>query len=338
VLVTDREGGEYSNQVLSLDGVFRLTETDSVQLQVVGSRTRYPDEVAADFGQPSGWFSDRVISFEYDHVARNAGWWLDYEEAGDDFRADLGFEPMVGYRNVEGGASYTWIAEAGKWWSTVRIGNEFNYFEDADGELLYENGSLWLSYSGTMQSWVFVRGDRSRRAYNEEVFDLTSYTASAGFRPLAELETDLSISFGDRVDYANTRRGQRLRVAPSVSWDLGRHVHLGLHHVFERMEVGGSRLYVANITDSTLVYQLNRRIFARVILQFVDYEFNPDLYLEPREPVFRHLFSQLLLSYKINPQTVLFVGYSDSSYGSLDISLTRADRTLFVKVGYAWLP
>jgi hypothetical protein len=53
-----------------------------------------------------------------------------------------------------------------------------------------------------------------------------------------------------------------------------------------------------------------------------------------------HLFSQLLFSYKINPTTVLFLGYSDNQFGGIDadgrlIDLTRADRTFFFKVGYA---
>ena len=41
---------------------------------------------------------------------------------------------------------------------------------------------------------------------------------------------------------------------------------------------------------------------------------------------------------KLNPQTVLYVGYSDNS---LDddrlLGLTRANRTLFAKFSYAWL-
>ena len=50
------------------------------------------------------------------------------------------------------------------------------------------------------------------------------------------------------------------------------------------------------------------------------------------------LFSQLLFSYKLNARTVAFVGYSESRLGSDTIDLTQADRTLFVKLGYAWIP
>jgi len=51
----------------------------------------------------------------------------------------------------------------------------------------------------------------------------------------------------------------------------------------------------------------------------------------------QQLFSQLLLAYKINPQTVFFLGYSDTRLGDQRIDLKQANRTLFVKIGYAWL-
>jgi hypothetical protein len=54
-------------------------------------------------------------------------------------------------------------------------------------------------------------------------------------------------------------------------------------------------------------------------------------------PQSRDFFTQLLFSYKINPQTVFYLGYSDSSFGDDRIDLLRADRTLFLKIGYAWL-
>ena len=51
----------------------------------------------------------------------------------------------------------------------------------------------------------------------------------------------------------------------------------------------------------------------------------------------RRLFTQFLFSYKVNPQTVLYLGYSDNSVGTDRFGLLRADRTFFVKAGYAWL-
>jgi hypothetical protein len=49
--------------------------------------------------------------------------------------------------------------------------------------------------------------------------------------------------------------------------------------------------------------------------------------------------TQLLYSYKLNPQTVLFVGYSDNAREDDEVlDLTRTDRTVFAKLSYAWMP
>jgi len=59
------------------------------------------------------------------------------------------------------------------------------------------------------------------------------------------------------------------------------------------------------------------------------------MYSYPVDANSRGLFTQLLFSYKINPQTVLFLGYSDNSLGARGIDLVRADRTFVLKIGYA---
>ena len=40
-------------------------------------------------------------------------------------------------------------------------------------------------------------------------------------------------------------------------------------------------------------------------------------------------------SYKINPQTVLFLGYTDNYRGYDRHNLPQVNRTLFLKIGYA---
>jgi hypothetical protein len=49
------------------------------------------------------------------------------------------------------------------------------------------------------------------------------------------------------------------------------------------------------------------------------------------------LFSQLLLSYKLNPQTVFYLGYSENRSAVERERIRLAERTFFGKIGYAWL-
>jgi len=78
-------------------------------------------------------------------------------------------------------------------------------------------------------------------------------------------------------------------------------------------------------------------MFVRAILQYKDYDRNLDLYTEPDdyESETKKLFSQFLFSYKINPHTVFFLGYSDNYYGDRDVNFTQTNRTIFTKIGYA---
>jgi hypothetical protein len=122
-----------------------------------------------------------------------------------------------------------------------------------------------------------------------------------------------------------------------------------VEHTWERLNVmGGLRLYTANVTEVHLVYQFNKRIFLRSITQFTYYRRDEGLYIDEVDPEERNLFNQVLFSYKINPKTVLFLGYSDNHEGYRTVSTdpyyhyrrihtTQTDRTVFVKLGYAWV-
>jgi len=337
LMVTDREGKDYYNRIFGFDLDFRFTPTNQIQLLVLGSSTRYPDEVVNDFDQPSGSFNDGLISFEYDHYSRTWGWWGDYEEVGSKFRADLGYFPRVGYRNAEGGLLYTWNAKPGSWWSLFRAGSEFNYFAERDGKLLNRQASLWFSYSGTMQSDLYLRGWRTREAYNNREFDLFYFMARGGFWPASNLQLAALTIFGDQIDYANTRLGKRLRLNPWLIYNIGKHLRLSLDHTYERMRVLDARLYTANISGLLAVYQFNVRTFFRAIVQYVHYDYNPINYTFDIDSHYKRFFTQLLFSYKINPRIVLFIGYSDNYFGGQDYGLTQSDSTFFVKMGYAWV-
>jgi hypothetical protein len=158
-----------------------------------------------------------------------------------------------------------------------------------------------------------------------------------GFWPASNLQLYISTVFGDQIDYANTRSGKRMRISPFLNYDFGKHLRFSLNHTYERMTVLNARLYTANISQGTAVYQFNVRTFFRAVLQYVDYDYNSSNYTFEIDPEYKQFFTQLLFSYKINARTVLFLGYSDNYFGSLDYRLTQSDRTFFVKLGYAWV-
>ncbi len=163
------------------------------------------------------------------------------------------------------------------------------------------------------------------------------YSSCFGIRPTQDVWLHIGTNFGDRIDYVNTRKGNRIRLSPELSINLGRHMYFSIHHTFEKMDVNEERLYTANISHLSAVYHINEQIFLRTIIQYVDYDYNVGNYIEERDSEYKKLFAQFLFSYKINPFTVFFLGYSDNRYGSQDYNLTQNDRTFFAKLSYAWV-
>jgi len=344
-MATDRRGDGYRNTLVGADCDLRFTRSDQVQLQAMWSSTEYPDEVIDGFDEKSEVFEDKFLAFEYDHNGRDAYWWLDYDVVGPGFRADLGHIPRVGYRNVEGGLLYTWFSEPSTWWSEVTPSYDFWYYEDWDHGLLQKGSTLSATFNGALQSWAYAGYNFYREGYGGEEYDLVSYHTEAGFRPTRDLNVQAALSLGDRIDYANGREGDRLRAAPSLTANLGRHLETSLSYTYERLDVEPGRLYTANSGELRAVYQFNTRTFVRAIVQYWNIDRAPRLYERDVDSEAEGAFTQLLFSYKVNPQTVLFVGYSDDYFGGKDLvdfdgrdfDLTQSGRTFFVKLGYAWL-
>ncbi|MCZ6508208.1 MAG: hypothetical protein O7A98_01565 [Acidobacteria bacterium] len=74
----------------------------------------------------------------------------------------------------------------------------------------------------------------------------------------------------------------------------------------------------------------------RLIGQWVETERRPDLYTFEVDDDDGSFAASAVFAYKLNWQTVLFVGYSDSQVRDDLDTLQPADRQLFAKVSYAF--
>ena len=117
-------------------------------------------------------------------------------------------------------------------------------------------------------------------------------------------------------------------------------LQLRVRHNFSQLDTqDGQRIFAANVTDARLTWQFNNRSFLRLVTQHRDVKRDVDLFVDEVDGRSRGLATQLLYSYKINPQTVLFLGYSDGAEDGVSLDeFTTTDRTLFAKIGYAWVP
>ncbi len=334
-----REGEGYHNRVAGAEAEFWFNENDKVEVRAEASYTQYPDAVLDDIeGQPEGEFSDRAYEIETGHFTSGLDVYANYSDVGDGFRTDLAFMPRVGYRHVEAGAGHTWQRESGSWWTMLNFGGCYNYQEFQDGTKNTRGTNFWMNHQGPKQSFADLNGWLGTTVYAAKEFDTWELDFNAGFWPSGSLFTVIDASYGEAVDYDNVRTGREFSVSPRVEFKLGKGLSTELGHTFERFTVAADELYTANVSRFKAVYQFSRRMFVRGILQYSNYDFNTDLYVDDVDAKSTRLNSQVLLSYKLNPQTVFFLGYSDIHEGDHDIDPTQSGPTLRATKGYAWVP
>lgn len=336
-IFTDRESAEYRNRVAGVDAELRFSLRDRVTVQLLSSSTRYPEEIALEYGQPTGTFEDWAGELIYMHETRTWMWWAAYADVGDGFRADLGFMPQVDYTHREAGLGYQWNAVDGSWYSRMDLKVKVAETTDQEGSLLFHEDVIQFTVEGPMQSHSIIRPSRAREGFGGHEFDFNRFRLHFCGKPDGHSHLWLNLNAGGQIDYANVRAGDFINLDGGLWYRFGRHLYVEPSFARERMEVDPGWLYTSTIGQLTVSWQFDARTFVRAILQHVDDRFNPELYADGRAAEHENLFTQLLFSYKVNPQTVLFVGYSDTSIANHDFGLTRANRTVFAKLGYAWV-
>jgi len=107
--VSDRRGSDgYFNRVFSGDALLRPSEADSISINAAWSTSQYSEEMQSELDLTSEEISGHGFAIEYVHTTRDWFGFVEYSDLGDDFRADLGFIPRVGYRETAAGAGYLW--------------------------------------------------------------------------------------------------------------------------------------------------------------------------------------------------------------------------------------
>ncbi len=336
-LFTGRSSGDYHNYVAGVDGLYRFRESDSVRFQFLGSRTQYWDDVAEDFEQPLGEFDDLSYQVSYVHDSRNWGGWLTYEDVGDGFRADMGFMPRVDYKEAVTGLQHHWWGESGDWYNRLSAAGEYSYAEDQSGQQLNQEFDIWGSYQGPRQSFVWLNLATSEQFWDGEIYELNNLRNFLAIRPNGTIRLEMFTRVGDQIDFDNSRPGEQLILNPEISLNLGLHIRADLEHTYQKLDVDEGELFTANLSQLRLVYQFNIRTFVRAIVQYSVVDRDPELYIDEVDANSKDLFGQFLFSYKVNPRTVVFVGYSDTREGDQSIGLTQSNRTFFLKLGYSWV-
>jgi hypothetical protein len=339
-LVTSRQGDGYSNEVAGFDGRWFISDQSTFRFQYLDSRTEYPSAVAMLFGEDEELDGD-AWRLEYRYGSRNwfANVW--HQDLDPGFRADSGFIPRVDIAHDRFEMNRIWQGTQDTWYTDFRLGAQGTNIEDSAGQLLERTLQPFFTFQGPWQSFVRMGAGPRKEFWNGQLYDMQTGFMYGQFRPRSGLNIMMTVNRGDQIDYANSRVGDQRRIQPQIDWNATRHLLIRLRYTRDRLSSqSGPTIFDAKLTDVRLTWQFNVRSFVRLTLQDQDIERNVDLYTNRlTDPSTSSLGTQLLYSYKLNPQTVLFAGYSDNSIeDDVTQELEQTGRTLFLKLSYAWTP
>jgi Domain of unknown function (DUF5916)/Carbohydrate family 9 binding domain-like len=340
-LVTTRVGDGYHNHVAGLDGRYRPNDRHSLAFQVLGSDTAYPDAVSVGDEQPTGTFSGAGTQLRYEYGAREWQAFADYRRFDPDFRADAGFLTQVDIDGRIVGFTRIWHGDGVSWWNRVQAGANFGSNHAIDGRLLARFREIVVGLQGPLQSFSQLVVSRQQQFWDGALYDIDDLFLFGQIRPASGLTISFNGRYGDQVDYVNSRLGRQLRLEPRVEWNINRHLLLRAQHTAVRFEDQSSdTIFDADLTDLRLTWQFSIRSFLRLTMQQQIVDRNLALFTDPDTDAHSESRAmQLLYSYQLNPQTVFFLGYSNNHIEDDELlRLTETDRTLFVKLSYAWTP
>ncbi len=343
VLFSDRRfehGG--SGSVAALDGDIRLSKNYSIDGQYILTHTAEPNDSAATAGFQGFTFDDSKHTIAFDgekyygtaiitrlkREARSWGFVIDYNQVNPSYRTEIGYDPLMNYRNLSLATYYTVYPKTGIF---DRITPQFYSAQRwrFNGERRSQN--LNAGIEGQMKiAQTYVGANFSR---NVELFRGTE------FRDLWQLNFNWNSRLSNKIGLgANIERGVGIaRFAMTKGNQLSYSAFVDLKPIdrliiqpniaFARSRdlVTDQEYYSGYITRTRILYQASRQLSFRMVVQYDD--FSRAWEIDP------------LMTYRLSPFSVFYLG-SSSDYsnipaaGSSPSEWRLASRQFFLKLQY----
>jgi hypothetical protein len=232
------------------------------------------------------------------------------------------------------------------------------YDSEQNGNMLYRLRSAGFGADGKFRSFTRIRFANESFRNNDEVLSRNQLVYTVQFA-VSRLVPQVSFDgwVGQDIDFFNNRVGRGARVNFSASLRPTTRLTMSSTTVVQWLNESGAtagvegRLFTAQVERLRAQYMFNPRMFVRAVVQNQRTSSNPLIYgvdLPLREG---NLSSQFLFAYKVNWQSVLYVGYGDIRDVNEEVvqvdprnpenriyrrNFLLSNRQLFFKLSYAF--
>jgi hypothetical protein len=216
------------------------------------------------------------------------------------------------------------------------------YAEKRDGNLIDRNIAPGIIFQGKRNLVGDVELNLAATRIGGKVFQKTNLFFLFQVDPsrrFSRIEVDGNV--GEEFDFANGRVGDGVRLATAITLKPTDHLAVELLGNRQTLDVKSDdgregRLFTAQIGRVKATYTFTARALLRLIGQWVETERDPSLYRFAVSRKDGSFDGSALFAYKLNWQTVLFIGYGDNRALLSNGDLVPAGRQFFLKVSYAF--
>jgi Domain of unknown function (DUF5916) len=336
--IRDSDGGGH-NRVFGPDFRWSLSDRDTITGQLLFSNSQTPNrpELAGEWnGQELSSYAGKVW---WEHVTRTFDFFTQYNDFGDEFRADNGFVPQVGYRLNYAETGWTFRPEgAFRRIRTFLIGE---YQAQQDSALIFRQISPGVGIDALLNSFIRLRVGFDKVRAGANTFDRTQLIYQIEASPSGVFNRiGINGAVGDEVDFDNSRPGTGLNLNGFAVIRPTEHLELRFDGSYRYLDVdepdASGRVFTASVARLRAQYTFTARAFVRAIGQYVSTERDQSLYTFEVDEKEGDFSGSVLLAYKLNWQSVIFLGYGDTRTLDENDTLQRESRQIFLKVSYAF--
>ncbi|TQV84490.1 carbohydrate binding family 9 domain-containing protein [Aliikangiella coralliicola] len=339
--MTYRDGEGYSNRVAGVDGKHWFSKTDYFKYQAFWSEGNYPQELVDKYSDTERFgdiplvksdMSDSAYSFNYTHLSRDWYWFATYHHFNKDFRADSGFMSFSNWKRKAVGTTRKWYADNGTWWKHFSIHGGWTDTQEVEGGKLSEDFNLNFEVAAIYESLFGLDLNEREEYYRGIHFDLQKQIIWAEFNPIYNLLVNFEYANADAIDFSQARQGKTDTFDLTLEYQVTRQLSSELEFINQIFDLPQGELYEAEVANLKLGYQINLKNFLRLTVQSQRFKYGLDVADEVK-----FMGTQLIYSYKVNPFTLAYIGYSDNAENDPNtLQLRKTDRTWFIKFSYAW--
>jgi hypothetical protein len=282
----------------------------------------------------------QAASLGWNHNTTRYDAYASYRDTGDDFRADSGFLPQVGYREEFAGMGWTFRPKG--FVRRLRTFVNLDRQADRDGALISRSAEPGFGMDTRWNGFMQFRYIDDAARSGADVFARRRFGYVMQFSPSRRIsEVGLNGTVGEEIDFANSRPGSGSTINMRARLNPTNHLDLSIVENIRWVNVDDSqgrdaRLFLARVSRVRGTYTFTSRLFVRGIAQYVSTDRDTSLYTFSTAARSASFGGSALLAYKVNWQSVMFVGYGDDRELTSEERLAPLDRQFFVKLSYAF--